>query len=168
MRVYIMRHGIAIGREDPKCPPEAERYLTPKGMERTREAARGLRALGARPAVWLTSPYARAVQTGEIVCKAFGANPNGLRRTDSLKPDAKPTRLLEELSGLHEDEVICFGHAPHVDEFIAHAVRAGSAFTALKKAGVACLERGPSVPHRAILLWLLTAKTLRFLSDRNE
>ena len=28
MQLYIVRHGIAIDREDPKCPPDPERYLT--------------------------------------------------------------------------------------------------------------------------------------------
>jgi hypothetical protein len=40
MRLYLMRHGIAIDREDPDCPPDPERYLTPKGIQRTRAAAR--------------------------------------------------------------------------------------------------------------------------------
>jgi hypothetical protein len=26
MDLYIVRHGIAIDREDPKCPPDPERY----------------------------------------------------------------------------------------------------------------------------------------------
>ena len=47
MQLYIVRHGIAIDREDPKCPPEAERYLTEEGIERTRQVAKGIAALGA-------------------------------------------------------------------------------------------------------------------------
>jgi phosphohistidine phosphatase SixA len=33
MRLYLIRHGIAMDREDPKCPPDTERALTPKGHE---------------------------------------------------------------------------------------------------------------------------------------
>ncbi len=72
MRLYLMRHGIAIDREDPDCPPDPERYLTPKGIQRTRAAARGLRALRVKPTALLTSPFVRAVQTGEIVCEVLG------------------------------------------------------------------------------------------------
>jgi phosphohistidine phosphatase len=165
MRLYLMRHGIAIDRQDPKCPAEADRYLTPKGITRTREAARGLLALGIQPAVWLASPYVRAVQTGEIVCKEFNVNPARLRKTEALKPLAKPPRLLEELASLRDEEVICFGHAPHVDEFIAYAVGAGAPFTVLKKAGVACLDRDAAASQRMMLQWLLTAKVLRSLGD---
>jgi phosphohistidine phosphatase len=165
MRVYLMRHGLAIDREDPDCPAETERYLTPKGIQRTRAAARGLRQLGAKPTSLLTSPYVRAVQTGEIVCEVFDLDPKDLRATDGLKPEAKPARLLEELSQILAGEVICFGHAPQVDEFIAHAVRAASTFTSVKKAGVACLDFDTLSPLRATLLWLLTSRALRNLGD---
>jgi phosphohistidine phosphatase len=165
MRLYIMRHGIAISRQDSDCPAEAKRYLTAKGLERTREAARGLRAIGIQPTLWLTSPYMRAVQTGEIVCREFGADPARLRKTEALLPNAKPARLIEELAPLRNDQVICFGHAPQVDEFLAFAVGTGTRFTALKKAGVACLDRDSAAQHTMTLEWLLTSKALRSLGD---
>ena len=46
MIVHLFRHGIAIDREDPASPPEADRFLTPKGIAKTEAAARGLHALG--------------------------------------------------------------------------------------------------------------------------
>jgi phosphohistidine phosphatase len=164
MRLYLMRHGIAIDREDSDCPPEPERYLTPKGIQRTRAAARGLRALRLKPAALLTSPYVRAVQTGEIVCEVLGLDSKLLRTSDALKPEVKPARLVEELARFG-GEVICFGHAPHMDEFIAHAMKATAPFTALKKSGVACLDIDSLAPLRATLLWLLTSRILRRLGD---
>jgi phosphohistidine phosphatase len=160
-----MRHGLAIDREDPDCPPEAERYLTPKGIERTREAAEGLAELGIAPGAWLTSPYVRAVQTGEIVCEALGIDPEKLHATDALKPEAKPARIAEELGRLSVDEAICFGHAPHLDDFIAYAVKASAAITTLKKAGVACLDLQAVSPPVGQLRWLLTPKLLRNLGS---
>src|SRR4051812_47668749 len=116
MRLYLMRHGLAIDRDDPECPPEPERYLLPKGIDRSREVARALGALGVKPAILLTSPYVRAVQTGEAFCKELELNEKDLNATESLKPEAKPSRLAEELGKLSADEVICFGHAPHLDD----------------------------------------------------
>lgn len=162
MRLYLMRHGIAINREDPDCPPEAERYLTPKGIQRTRAAARGLRALRIKPAALLTSPYVRALQTGEIVCEVLGLDSQHLKTTDALRPEAKPVRLTEELARL-QGEVICFGHAPQLDEFIALALKATAPFTALKKSGVACLDIDALSPLRATLFFVLTSKVLRRL-----
>ena len=160
-----MRHGIAIDREDPDCPSEAERYLTPKGVERTRAAGKGLAELRIKPTALLTSPYVRAVQTGELVCEELDLDPKKLRATDALKPEAKPARLAEELAKLSDKEVICFGHAPHMDEFIAYAVKAPESFTSLKKAGVACVEIVDFAPLEATLNWLLTSRALRHLPD---
>lgn len=162
MRLYLMRHGIAIDREDPDCPPEPDRYLTPKGIQRTRAAARGLRALRVKPGTLVTSPYVRAVQTGEIVCEVLGLDPKLLRTTDALRPEAKPIRLTEELARL-QGEVICFGHAPQIDEFIALALKATAPFTSLKKSGVACLDIDSLSPLRASLFCVLTSRILRRL-----
>jgi phosphohistidine phosphatase len=158
-----MRHGIAIDRDDPDCPSEAERYLTPKGIERTREAAEGLAEMGIAPAVLLTSPYVRAVQTGEIVCEVLGIDSTNLHATDALKPEAKPAKIAEELANMVFDEAICFGHAPHLDDFIAYALRASAPFTTLKKAGAACLDLQTISPPAGQLRWMLTPKLLRDL-----
>src|SRR2546427_10752419 len=167
IRLSLMRHGIAIDREDPDCPPDPERYLTPKGIQRTRAAARGLRSLRVKPAALLTSPFVRAVQTGEIVCEVLGLDPKQLRTTDALKPEAKPARLAEELGRLG-GEVICFGHAPHMDEFIAHALKATAPFTALKKSGVACVDIDSLAPLRATLFWVLTSRILLRLVNSSK
>jgi phosphohistidine phosphatase len=158
-------HGPAIDRDDPDCPAESERFLTPKGIERTREAAIGLAEMNIAPAVLLTSPYVRAVQTGEIVCEVLGIDPKTLHATDSLKPEAKPSRIAEELGRVPFAEAICFGHAPHLDDFIAYALQAAGPITTLKKAGVACLDLESLSPTAAHLRWLLTPKLLRDLGD---
>ena len=105
----------------------------------------------------------RAVQTGEIVCEALDIDPKDLHATEALKSEAKPQRLAEELSKIKAGEVICFGHAPQMDEFIAYAVRARSAvhLAAESRRGLP----GDREFFRAagVLVWLLTAKALRRL-----
>jgi phosphohistidine phosphatase len=163
MLLYLMRHGIAIDREDPECPPEPERFLTPKGIEKTRGAAHGLLALKVNPDLVLSSPYLRAVQTAEIACVALELPVSDIKRTDALLPGASPLMLFEELSKCKADEVLCFGHAPNMDEVIAHAVHAQKAFTQLKKAGCACLEMSSLSPVDGELLWLMTSRALRVI-----
>jgi phosphohistidine phosphatase len=165
MLLYLMRHGIAIDRDDPECPPEPERHLTPKGIEKTRSAARGLRSLKVNPNLVLSSPYLRAVQTAEIACVALEIPVSRIRKTDALLSGASPLLLADELSKAKADEVICFGHAPHMDEFIALAVHAAKACTQLKKAGAACLDLHSVSPIDAELVWLMTARSLRMLND---
>ena len=69
MMLYLVRHGIAIDRDDPACPAEAERYLTEEGLKRTREAARGIRRLLDRPATLLSS-FANV--PNQVACARFG------------------------------------------------------------------------------------------------
>ena len=72
MLLYLVRHGIAMDREDPNCPPDTERPLTPRGMKRTHAAALGLLAMKVKPDAVLTSPWLRSVQTAEIFCEVIG------------------------------------------------------------------------------------------------
>ncbi|MGH9793695.1 MAG: phosphohistidine phosphatase SixA [Candidatus Acidiferrales bacterium] len=161
MLLYLMRHGIAIDRDDPNAPPEAERHLTPKGVEKTREAARGLRALGVKPRTVLSSPYLRALQTAEIVCEELDLSLSKLRRTPELLPEAAAADFFRALRKLHAEEVICFGHAPNMDHLIAHALGAAHPVTVLKKAGVACVELQAPGARRGTLQWVVTPKMLR-------
>jgi phosphohistidine phosphatase len=163
MILYLVRHGIAIDRTDPKSPPEPDRSLTAKGVQKTRSAALGLKELGVSPDVFITSPYVRAVQTAEIFAEALGFAPDKIRVSEALKPAGNPEEVLKEIARLKGREVMCFGHAPHMDQMVAQLVGARGNFTSLKKAGVACLER-VSAGGRWELLWILTPKMLRQLA----
>jgi phosphohistidine phosphatase len=165
MLLCLMRHGIAIDHADPACPPDPERPLTQKGMERTRAAARGLRTLGIQPNLVLSSPYLRAMQTAEIACIVLEISVNNIRQTEALLPGASPRMLFEELSKSKADEAICFGHAPNLDEVIASAVHASKGFTELRKAGAAYLEMDPLQPVDGRMIWLMTSRALRILRD---
>jgi phosphohistidine phosphatase len=162
MILYLVRHGIAVDRTDPKSPPEAERPLTAKGVQKTRSAALGLKELGAKPDALLTSPYVRAAQTAEIFAEALGCPPQKIRASEALKPAGNPAEIIREISQLKVKEVICFGHAPHLDQMIAQLSGARGVFTGLKKAGVACFEQAAR-NGRWELIWILTPKMLRQL-----
>jgi phosphohistidine phosphatase len=163
MILYIVRHGIAIDRTDPKAPPDPERPLTAKGVQKTRAAALGLKELGVKPDVLITSPYVRAAQTAEIFAEALGFPTAKVRVTDALKSMANPADFVKEISHLKAKEVMCFGHAPQLDQLISQLVGARGVFTELKKAGVASLEHvGTHSEWR--LAWLLTPKVLRQLA----
>src|SRR5438445_38119 len=97
MQLYIVRHGIAIDREDPKCPPDPERYLTEEGVEKTAQVANGVAALGIAGDLFLTSPYARALQTAEIFANALDYAKQNIRRPDLWLPAAEPSHRLRAL-----------------------------------------------------------------------
>jgi phosphohistidine phosphatase len=164
MLLYLVRHGIAIDRSDPKSPAEAERQLTAKGVQKTRAAALGFVELGAKPDVFISSPYVRAVQTAEIFAEALGYSPSKIRMSDALKPAANPAEILKEVEKIRAKEIACFGHAPHLDLTIAHLSGARGVYTELKKAGVVCFEHA-AAHGRWSLRWLLPAKFLRDLAE---
>lgn len=162
MQLYIVRHGIAIDREDPKCPAEAERYLTEEGVEKTKQAAEGVAALGATGDLLITSPYVRAVQTAEIFADALEHARQKIRRNEMLLPGSEPTLLFRELAREKQaSSIFVFGHAPQLDEVIATALGLKKHLTSLKKAGVALIELKRISPPMGVLAWLATPKMLR-------
>jgi len=162
MQLYIVRHGIAIGREDPECPPEAERYLTEEGVERTKQVAEAVAALGIHADLMFSSPYVRAMQTAAIFASELEYPKQKIRRTDSLLPGAEPGAFLRELAREKDVSIVfCFGHAPHVDGLLAAAVGAPRHITSMKKAGVALVELKRLSPPNGQLVWLITPKLVR-------
>jgi phosphohistidine phosphatase len=162
MQLYIVRHGIAIDREDPKCPPDPQRYLTEEGIEKTKQVAKGLAALGVTADLLLSSPYVRAAQTAEIFAAALDYAKQKIRRTDLLLPGAEPSLLFRELAKDRQaSSIFLFGHAPQLDDIVATALGSKRHLTSLKKAGVALLELKRISPPIAALIWLATPKLLR-------
>ncbi len=162
MQLYIVRHGIAIDREDPKCPPDPERYLTEEGVEKTAQVAKGVAALGIAGDLFLTSPYVRAVQTAEVFANALDYAKQKIRRTDMLLPGAEPSHIFRELAkDKQASSVFLFGHAPQLDDVIATALGSKKHLTALKKAGVALIELKRVSPPIGMIVWLAVPKLLR-------
>lgn len=162
MQLYIVRHGIAVEREDPKCPPDPERFLTPEGIEKTRQVAKGVAEIGVAPDLLLSSPYVRAFQTAEVFADELEYPKNKIRRTDLLLPGAEPLQLFRELSKDKElSAVFLFGHAPHLDDVIATSLGSRHHISSLKKAGVALVELKRMVPPSGELVWLAIPKLLR-------
>ena len=162
MQLYIVRHGIAIDRENPKCPPDSERYLTEEGVQKTRQVAKGVAALGATADLLLSSPYVRATQTAQIFAGALDYSKQKIRRSDLLLPGADPSLLFRELAKDKESaSVFLFGHAPQLDDLIATALGSKGRVTSLKKAGVALIELKRISPPIGVLVWFATPKLLR-------
>jgi len=162
MELYVVRHGIAIDREDPKSPADPERYLTEEGMEKTEQVAKSIAALGITPDLFVSSPYVRAMQTAEILAAALQYPKQKIRQSNALLPGAEPSLFFRELAKDKQSAVVfCFGHAPHLDELIAAGVGVKHPITAMKKAGVALLELKRVSPPTGQLAWLVTPKLLR-------
>ena len=144
MRLYVMRHGVAMDRHDPAAPSDPERPLTADGSERTRLAVLGLVRLGVRVDRVLTSPYLRATQTAAIAAEPLGVARANVETVESLAPAQSLDDAVAAIEAGGRPTLIV-GHAPELDALIARLVGATQPLTALKKAGVALLDvRGPT------------------------
>jgi len=163
MDCLLFRHGIAVEREDWNGQ-EAERPLTRKGADKTREAAVGLRRLDVAPTHVLSSPLTRALETAKLVGEVFRLT--DVKVCDELLPDAPPDKLFPLLASLPNDAcAICVGHEPHLG-LAAGLMLLGHSATALslKKAGACCIrfEDGPKA-GKGTLRWWMTPDQLRKL-----
>ena len=162
MRIYVVRHGAAIDRSDPKCPSEAERYLIAEGITKTKQVARAVAVMGISADVMIASPYVRAWQTAEIFAAVLGFSKQKIQKTDLLLPSADVGLLFRELArDRKSEEVFLFGHGPQVDGIVAAALGAKKDSTELKKSAVAVLEMTRISPPSGKLLWMAPPRLLR-------
>jgi phosphohistidine phosphatase SixA len=110
MLVTFMRHGVAVDREDPRCPPDPERPLTVEGRNRTEAALRGLKALGLKPERVLASPWLRCQQTARLAIEGLGLPRRALVPSELLAPGADPRAIWDELAPLDLASVLLVGH----------------------------------------------------------
>ena len=141
LRVTLFRHGLAVDRRAWGKKLDLARPLTERGAKRVRLAAKGLLTLGARPAAIWSSPAIRALQTAKILAEVLGVNARELHEQPALLPDAAPDELLGLLDARAVGEVLCVGHAPHLDNLLAALIglRRSPSALALKKSGAAML-----------------------------
>jgi len=161
IELFLLRHAHAVERGDPRCPEDFERPLTLEGANRTRRAARALRALGVQPDLVITSPYLRATQTARLVASECGVPPELLREAEALLPAARPDALWRLLGELRAERVLCVGHAPSLGRFLSAALGTATNALSLKKAGAAHLTATLGPTPRGRLVWLLPPRLLR-------
>ncbi|HKW42203.1 MAG TPA: phosphohistidine phosphatase SixA [Gemmatimonadales bacterium] len=169
MRLLVVRHAIAEDRETfaRSHRDDAARPLTAEGRRKMERAAIGLVELVPELDLLAASPYTRAVQTAEIIAKAY--NDVRVERVPALAPGAGVDRVVEWLAGLRlAGAVAAVGHEPDLSQLVC-ALLAGSngPFLELRK-GAACLLDfpGPVSRSAATLDWFLGPKHLRRIAAR--
>jgi phosphohistidine phosphatase len=163
IEIYILRHGLAKKREEWSGKKDADRPLTGKGEKKTREEGRALKRIGISFDLIISSPFARARRTAEIVAEALRQT-SQLEFTDSLTPNGSPKRFLQELIP-HLDaspRVLVVGHEPYLSALISLCLSGESdlAFV-LKKGGICKLvAEGRTLAKHCALEWFLTPDQL--------
>jgi phosphohistidine phosphatase len=159
MHLFVIRHGIA--EDAAPGQDDASRQLTDDGEKKMKKAVRGLRKAGVAFDRILTSPWARAHRTAELL------RPLCDRVIETSLLTAPPrSELLATIAELAEDTAVV-GHEPWLSELVAWLAfgdtRHGDAID-LKKGGVIWME-GSAVPGGMSLRALMPPKFLRTLAS---
>jgi phosphohistidine phosphatase len=162
MTLYLVRHGIAADLPPGGRGGDDARELTPRGIARTRTAARGfVRLFGAVDAV-ASSPLPRARRTVELFAAALKLKaPPALAR--ELAPGAGAVETAAWLARQEAESLLVVGHMPHLAN-VASLLLAGREGLALefRKAGVCALAfDGRAAAGKARLIAFLPARALR-------
>jgi phosphohistidine phosphatase len=156
MQLFVIRHAVA----EAAAPGEddANRQLTDEGEKKLKKVVRGMRALDMSFARILTSPWARAMRTAELLKPICDKAPIA---TELLTQPPR-SELLAQIAELGED-VAVVGHEPWLGQLVAWLAfgdtRHGEAIV-FQKAGVVWME-GSVIPHGMVVRAVLPPKFLR-------
>ena len=166
MKINILRHGIAVMRNDWDVENDSERQLTPKGKRQLRQTAAAMKKMGSRFDLILSSPYLRAKQTAEIVAESLKLK-KWIAFSDALAPDGSPEILVKQLNELKPapENVLLVGHEPYLSRLISRLTTGGTDLTMdFKKGGLCKLETEKLGYDRcAVLAGLLTPKQMKLM-----
>ncbi|BAZ04892.1 phosphohistidine phosphatase SixA [Calothrix sp. NIES-3974] len=163
MEVYLIRHGIAEERQDGLDHPE--RQLTKEGRKKTEKVAQRLKELQIGFDLVLTSPYARAQQTAQILTQV-GLCPN-VEICEYLAPDGNFGQWLENWWQRQEFgdnwRLALVGHEPDLSRWTEILVWGETKdHIVLKKAGMIGVEvpTTGSPVGRSQMFWLTPPRLL--------
>ncbi|MBX9879410.1 MAG: phosphohistidine phosphatase SixA [Candidatus Obscuribacterales bacterium] len=160
MKIYLIRHGIAGNRIGGEITDDSQRPLTDEGRTETKIVGLGLRRLGVKPDLIVSSTLVRARQTAEILAEVFGVT-RDVKVCEALCPGGTASDLYKFLRE-HKSvqQVFLVGHEPDMGRLAGTMLWAGPELDVpFKKAGV-CRIDVTSIPPTApgTLKWFITPK----------
>lgn len=158
MEIYLVRHGIAVGREQDM--PDALRPLTEKGRRRFRKTARAFARLGRKVNLILTSPLVRAVQTAEIL--AAEARHGEVGVLEELDPKFGARSLLEAVAKRADgvQSIALVGHDPQLSSALATLAGLAAELLDFRKGAIVRLDTEDlSQPGTAETRWSLKPRS---------
>jgi phosphohistidine phosphatase len=159
MILYLCRHAIA---EDPIDGDDFHRALTPEGIKKFRQSARGFLKLDPQVGHILTSPLVRARQTADLLAEALAEKKEKVDITP-CEPLGIPADLRQFLSELrkHKGNAVAVGHEPTLSEWIGELCFGAVGRCEMKKGAIAAIE---ILGSEGTLLWHLQPGQLRALA----
>lgn len=164
MKLYLVRHGIAVDHVGGEIATDFDRPLTPEGVAETDLVATALRKLGVKPELLVSSPLVRAIQTAEIFRKVLDSREE-IKICPALQPGGHPAELFKSLGKTRANEIMFFGHEPDMGELAAKLIQAGADFhLPFKKAGVCRIDVSQLPPAGGVMKWFITPKIAKLMA----
>lgn len=166
--LYLLRHGVAADATPDLS--DADRPLTADGARKMQRIARGLKRVGFRPDLILSSPLRRTQETAALLA---AVDPSVT--VEIYQPLAPGHGAIDIIAGLRayrgKRRIALVGHQPDLGELASHLLT-GSASRAplpFKKGAMAAIMV-PALPPRSpgLLQWFATPKMLRAMDGKSR
>ena len=160
MLLLLIRHAHAGDRDPAKWPDDRDRPLTDKGRKTQVRVSRLLGTLGLSPTRVVTSPWARAAQTAQILVETLRLEHPPMPR-EALATDPDVSRLADLAGDPGPGTIVAMvGHSPWMEELAA--ILLGGKATSLRidfpKSGVMGIDLEQVAPGAGELRWFLRPK----------
>ena len=165
MELYFIRHGIAVDYSDSTVENDEERWLTDEGIKKMEKSALGFIKLVDTLDIIYSSPLVRAIQTAEIVQKAFSKKPD-IIKVKKLEPGADFNAITDLLKDAKPEAKVAFvGHEPDFSSCISECIAGGLAGIEMRKGAICRVDfYGKPKIGDGKLVWLLPSKILRLMA----
>ena len=169
MKLYIVRHAIAVEKETPGYENDSLRPLTDKGKKKMEAIARGLKRLETELDLILTSPYVRTADTAKILRKELGIRQKDVIETEHLTPTGNDELLIDLINEKYAEveNIALVGHEPSLGILISRLVAGNPDLSLTLKKGSVCrlLINNLQYGRCATLDWLLAPSQLAELGE---
>jgi phosphohistidine phosphatase len=164
MKIYILRHAIAVQRGTPGYPND-DRPLTEEGIEKMKINASGIAKLIDETDEIFSSPLLRALDTAKITANALN-HKKEIIITEHLIAGSRLTGLYNFLSKYNNSgSIMLVGHEPHLGYLASNLVGITESVIEFRKGGICLIEIDKLPPVLSgILKWNLTPKQLRLIA----
>lgn len=148
--LWLMRHAQPVHGH----PMDATRELTADGVKQAEDMGEWLRTEFGRVDIVITSPFARAMHTAQIMADKLGSH---VADTRLLEPDASPEDAWKEVERLAQQskDVLIVGHDPMINALLMWllGLKAGVPEVRFEHASIAYVD---TRKNPATLKWLVT------------